>query len=561
MKKWPRSELNNPFKHLYMKTRLEVVRLDDIVVSLTNPRETFEEADLNELAASIKQDGVFQPILVRPLPNTEENSWLDLTDPGKLNKPRQPRFELVCGERRYRASKIAAAEDIPANIRELTDNQAFELQIIENLQRKDVHPLEEAKAYKRMLDSGRYAIPDVAAKVAKPISFIEQRLKLNDLIDPIKKDFFKNELGIGHAVEIARLTLELQEGLLKHYKKRYDISGWGTHAQLKKEIATQSYDLSKAQFDINLGYGVIAPCSGCQFRSASRPELFADMETDSCFNKSCYNNKTEAFIAQKAEEILTSGKNIMLARSKYNDLPAAVQEVVGKQNAPVINNYQGYQGANMVRQKVFHVAGHDAGKIEEVWVPKSQVKADPDTETGIKDEIARIEERARRALELDQEKIFIALVNALKGDTLRSIMPVYNLDAGFVEALTFYLAISDSLWGMQSEIKKITGGMSFEFTTPEELLAAYAKLTPEQRKRLMVAVAFRKWHGELSDRTFGGKIMRQLADSKPKVDVAGIVAGQNAVAAARTAKTELRLAELRKKFDKPKKEGKKPVKR
>src|SRR5580704_11905615 len=100
------------------------ISLDRIQVSKTNPRRTFDEAKLAELAANIRQHGVLQPVLVRPLPGGEDGF-----------------YELVAGARRYRASRLAGRETIPANVRELTDTECLELQLIENLQRADVHEL------------------------------------------------------------------------------------------------------------------------------------------------------------------------------------------------------------------------------------------------------------------------------------------------------------------------------------------------------------------------------------------------------------------------------------
>ena len=123
------------------------------------------------------------------------------------------KHEIVCGERRYRASCIAGVKTIPVSIRELNDDEVFEIQIIENLERKDVHPMDEAKAFKKMIDSGKYTVEDISAKIAKNQTFVAQRLKLNDLIDELQEDFFKGEFGVGHAVLYSRLTNEKQSDI------------------------------------------------------------------------------------------------------------------------------------------------------------------------------------------------------------------------------------------------------------------------------------------------------------------------------------------------------------
>ena len=109
---------------------IQDIPLAKIRESKTNPRRFFDEAKLAELADNIRQHGVLQPILLRPLPEGEAGT-----------------YELVAGTRRYRASKLAKRDSIPATVRELTDAQALELQVIENVQRVDVHPLDEAQGY------------------------------------------------------------------------------------------------------------------------------------------------------------------------------------------------------------------------------------------------------------------------------------------------------------------------------------------------------------------------------------------------------------------------------
>jgi ParB family chromosome partitioning protein len=114
----------------HLTSSMQDIPLERIRESKTNPRRTFDETKLAELAANIILHGVLQPVLVRPLPDGEAGV-----------------YELVAGARRYRASKLAKRETIPASVRELTDTECLELQLIENLQRADVHELDEARGY------------------------------------------------------------------------------------------------------------------------------------------------------------------------------------------------------------------------------------------------------------------------------------------------------------------------------------------------------------------------------------------------------------------------------
>ena len=137
---------------------ITLVALANIQPSSFNPRKHFDEANLYELAESIKQQGVLQPITVRPIAETD-------------------RYEIVFGERRYRASVMVEMEDIPAIVSELTDEAAEEMAITENLQRKDVTPIEEANAYQKLIENGRHTVQTLAVLFGKNENYIRTRLK------------------------------------------------------------------------------------------------------------------------------------------------------------------------------------------------------------------------------------------------------------------------------------------------------------------------------------------------------------------------------------------------
>src|SRR5712692_2772029 len=133
------------------------ILLGKIRESKTNPRRFFDEAKLAELAENIRQHGVLQPILLRPLPEGEAGL-----------------YELVAGARRFRASRLAKRESIPATVRELTDAQALELQVIENVQRVDVHPLDEAQGYAALIElqPDTYTVESIASRVGRSPAYV-----------------------------------------------------------------------------------------------------------------------------------------------------------------------------------------------------------------------------------------------------------------------------------------------------------------------------------------------------------------------------------------------------
>ncbi len=140
------------------------VSIDDVRPSATNPRKHFDEGALAELAESIRAKGIIQPLLVRRIPPDDAD--------------RLQAFEVVAGERRYRAAKIAEQKTIPVVVRDLTDTEALELQLIENLHRNDLHPLEEAEGYEHLQKLNGYSVEELAVKVLKSKAYVYARLKL-----------------------------------------------------------------------------------------------------------------------------------------------------------------------------------------------------------------------------------------------------------------------------------------------------------------------------------------------------------------------------------------------
>jgi ParB family chromosome partitioning protein len=164
--------------------------LSVLTESKTNPRRLFEDSALNELAASIRSQGVLSPLLVRPLTDRS--------------------FEIVAGARRYRAAHLAEAETVPVRIVNLTDAEALEAQLIENLQRRDVHPLEEAQGFRALLnlDEPKYSIEQIAAKTGKSPAYCAQRVKLTELTAAVTEAFAKDDIGVGHALLLANPSFD-----------------------------------------------------------------------------------------------------------------------------------------------------------------------------------------------------------------------------------------------------------------------------------------------------------------------------------------------------------------
>lgn len=157
----------------------DTLAVNDIIPNKEQPRKTFDEAALQELADSIKQHGVLQPLLVRPL-----------TTGG---------YQLVAGERRWRASRLAELKEVPVIIKELSDTEAMEIAIIENLQREDLNPIEEAEGLQALIDKCGFTQEEVATSVGKSRPAITNALRLLRLPEEVRQMTKDGDISAGHA--------------------------------------------------------------------------------------------------------------------------------------------------------------------------------------------------------------------------------------------------------------------------------------------------------------------------------------------------------------------------
>jgi ParB family transcriptional regulator, chromosome partitioning protein len=271
-------------------TEYRDVSLALLTESTTNPRRTFEEDSLKELAESIRSQGVLSPLLVRPV-----------TERG---------FEIVFGARRYRAARMADAATVPVRIKNLTDAEALEAQLIENLQRRDVHPMEEAEGFKRLLDleDPKYSIEQIAAKTGKTPAYVAQRLKLTELSEPAVEAFYREEIGVGHALLLAKLPADRQtEALAACFKEDWSAGGKKAKRMLLPVRSLQFWIetnvlllLKEAPFDKRDGHlvAIAGSCADCAKRTGHNKLLFSDLgKQDACTDATCYQAKVDAHVA------------------------------------------------------------------------------------------------------------------------------------------------------------------------------------------------------------------------------------------------------------------------
>ena len=273
-------------------TEYRNVSLSLLSESKTNPRRIFEDATLKELSESIRTQGILSPLLVRPLTETG--------------------FEIVAGARRYRAAQMADADTVPVRIVNMNDAQALEAQLVENLIRADVHPMEEAQGFKALLDleEPTYSIEQIAAKTGKQPAFVAARLKLIDLVPAAVEAFYRDEIGVGHALLLAKLPADQQEQALTACF-REDWSASSDRKAKRMLLPVRSLQvwieqnvllfLKDAPFDKREAHlvAIAGSCVDCPKRTGHNKLLFSDLgKQDACTDPSCYQAKVGAHVAK-----------------------------------------------------------------------------------------------------------------------------------------------------------------------------------------------------------------------------------------------------------------------
>jgi ParB family chromosome partitioning protein len=210
---------------------VRMVPVEHITPNPEQPRLVFDETSLEELAASIREHGVLQPILVRPLDNGG--------------------YQLIAGERRWRASRAAGHATIPALVEEIDDDTALEISIIENLQREDLSPLDEASMYDRMVRDHGYSVRKLAQKLGKDKGYLENRLRLADAPPEVRELVSLRKDTLSHAYELLkvddprkrkRLAAQVARGELTLIKLRDKIEGRRTRRSTEPEAELEETD-------------------------------------------------------------------------------------------------------------------------------------------------------------------------------------------------------------------------------------------------------------------------------------------------------------------------------
>jgi ParB family chromosome partitioning protein len=313
--------------------QVEQIPVEKIQPSLTNPRKHYDQAALDELAASIRSVGVQVPLSLRVRGIAGPNG-----DP-----THQTVFEIVGGERRWRAARIAGLTAVPAIARVMTDAECRESQLVDNLQRADLTPIEEAECYEA-LHAAELPVEVLAAKTGKTVPYVAQRLRLLQLVLPAREALRQGVLNLTLALLIARLAPAAQEKATLYAvdPKRFmqgdvatktasakkhleEDNGWwrpATETQMRTWIAEHTllplkgvaWRLDDVDLIPNAG-----PCTTCPKRAGNTTALFGDLAADdnTCTDPECYGRKQKASM----KEALKSGAGLVKLLSSESHLP------------------------------------------------------------------------------------------------------------------------------------------------------------------------------------------------------------------------------------------------
>lgn len=299
---------------MQMESQVVQVNLDDIIPNRFQPRISFDEKALNELAASIKEHGIIQPLVLR-----------------KLGR----KYEIIAGERRYKAATLAGLQTVPAVISNIDDNKSAEVALVENIQRRDLTPIEEAKSYKNLLEKGYLTQEQLAKKMGLSQSAISNKLRLLNLDVKVQQALLDNKISERHARSLLKLNNneEQKKWLDRIIKERLTVKK--LDELLKKEVNIEEKDTE----DIPL---------------VDTPDIeqIKKQATDiTNINANNFANK------QVTEEVMTENNNI--PNQGINN----VQPDILNQSAPTMDNLNPFAGVTTNNQEVLNDIPPSNGKF------------------------------------------------------------------------------------------------------------------------------------------------------------------------------------------------------
>lgn len=282
------------------------IKTKECFASPTNPRGDFmKDQAFKDLMSSIKEKGVITPIIVRKVKN---------------------KYEVVAGNRRFAAASELKLETIPAQVMELDDTQASEVQIIENLQRSDIHPINEGESFKRLITEHKLDVKTISIRIGKTESYVRYRLFLTNLIFKMQKLFRSGKITDKHAQIIGKLGVDDQEKIYEYVNDRWDAP---SPDDLKDYIKRHIYDVLSNQPWIGNKelMEVVGPCVECNHANL---DLFGQSNKEACNNTVCWERKMKKYLeymmnkheikVKVSDEYGSTNAKDVLSKSDYETL-------------------------------------------------------------------------------------------------------------------------------------------------------------------------------------------------------------------------------------------------
>lgn len=397
-----------------------------IAANPLNPRRRMDPAKLEQLEASVREHGVLQPILVRPHPER-----------GKRGKPE---YQLVCGERRWTCAKATGLETIEATVRQLDDSSCLEIMLVENGQRDDLEPMEEAETYAELQTKFGYTLERIAQKVGRSKTAVYQRLKLTALEKPVRDALSKGEIEVSVAELIGRSVHPAQQ----RDALRAVADNWQGPLSYRdaKRIIEADYMLRLSGVPWKLDDATLepeaGPCTECPKRTGNQRELFPDTAKDVCLDKTCFDAKRKAARERRLAEAAANASVILEADAakkivdRFGDVkessgyvnldaagprtsatrpPKSYRELLGKKHLPPVTVIAGEGDAILEVARLDDVK--KALKAKGIKPPPTERKRS----TGVSSETKhRKEARAREAVFDAQLAAIVAKLGAKSGE-------------------------------------------------------------------------------------------------------------------------------------------------
>lgn len=273
------------------KATVAMLPVNKLYASPRNPRKIVDDPSQRELNADVRVHGVMVPLIGRKV---------------------KDRYEILAGSRRLHAAKAAKMTALPVRVVEVDDVQAHEIMVVENLQRKDIHPIDEAENFQLMLEKSNGDVLALEKRVNKSARYIKQALALNTLLPKIKERFRKGQISRDTAFAIARLQAIDQERLMKDADENgglnlSDVMEW-TERNVLRDLARVPWDVKDPDLWVKAG-----PCATCPKKAGIAKDLFNDVASgDTCTDSACFETKTSLHLQRQKGELGTPGVHYRL---------------------------------------------------------------------------------------------------------------------------------------------------------------------------------------------------------------------------------------------------------